>query len=121
MRPQPTPDAIPVLSRGRHRSPRQGACFMEFASMLAGERWSDHPACTHRLLGQLARGVNDRTSDENRSALAVLIPSVVGLRGSDDVRWVLGVTSSIAVQASFEAPEASQRALAAGMLRAAQL
>jgi len=28
---------------------------MEFASYLAGERWSDHPACTHPLLAVLAR------------------------------------------------------------------
>ena len=49
------PDGMPVLSRGKHRSPRRGACFMELASVLAGERWSDHPACTHPLLAQLAR------------------------------------------------------------------
>ncbi|MEJ7744096.1 MAG: hypothetical protein WKF73_17085 [Nocardioidaceae bacterium] len=41
------PDVVPVLSRGKHRNPRKGACFMEFASFLAGERWSDHPRCTH--------------------------------------------------------------------------
>ena len=38
------PVVLPILSRGKHRSPRKGACFMEFASLLAGERWSDHPA-----------------------------------------------------------------------------
>ena len=38
-----TPDLLPVLSRGKHRTPRKGACFMELASFLAGERWSDHP------------------------------------------------------------------------------
>ena len=42
----PPPALLPVLSRGKHRNPRKGACFMEFASLLAGERWSDHPACT---------------------------------------------------------------------------
>ena len=30
---------------------------MEFASFLAGERWSDHPACTHPLLAGVARDV----------------------------------------------------------------
>src|SRR6266545_4298303 len=44
------PDLFPILSPGKHRSPRTGACFMELASLLAGERWSDHPACTHPLL-----------------------------------------------------------------------
>jgi hypothetical protein len=42
------PDLVPILSPGKHPSPRTGACFMELASLLAGERWSDHPACTHR-------------------------------------------------------------------------
>jgi hypothetical protein len=39
-------DFLPLLSRGKHRRPGKGACFMEFASHLAGERWSEHPACT---------------------------------------------------------------------------
>src|SRR4029079_8896408 len=49
------PERMPELSRGKHRKPRQGACFMELASFLAGERWTDHPACTHPLLAALAR------------------------------------------------------------------
>lgn len=77
------PELIPVLSRGKHRNPRRGACFMEMASYLAGERWSDHPACTHPLLAALARDVNDYTSDAGRGRLAGLIPSVIGLAGDD--------------------------------------
>jgi hypothetical protein len=52
--PRQPPALLPLLSRGKHRSPLKGACFMEFASMLAGERWSDHPACTHPLLAAVA-------------------------------------------------------------------
>jgi hypothetical protein len=77
------PDMLPVLARGKHRNPRKGACFMELASYLAGERWSDHPACTHPLLASVARLVNDHTSDEARPRLAELIPSVIGLAGDD--------------------------------------
>jgi hypothetical protein len=77
------PDMLPVLSRGKHRNPRKGACFMELASYLAGERWSDHPACTHPLLASVARLVNDHTSDAGRPRLAELIPSVIGLIGDD--------------------------------------
>ncbi len=87
------PPLLPILSRGKHRSPRKGACFMEFASLLAGERWSDHPACTHPLLAAVARHVNDYTSDAGRSRLAELIPSVIGLTGDDlhiDARIALG-------------------------------
>jgi hypothetical protein len=75
--------ALPVLSRGKHRNPRKGACFMEFASYLAGERWSDHPACTHPLLASVARHVNDFSTDAGRSRLAPLVPSVIGLNGDD--------------------------------------
>jgi len=84
---------LPILSRGKHRSPRKGACFMEFASLLAGERWSDHPACTHPLLAAVARHVNDYTSDAGRSRLVELIPSVIGLTDEDlriDARIALG-------------------------------
>jgi hypothetical protein len=80
------PDYVPVLSRGRHRhNGVRGGCFMEFASYLAGERWSDHPRCTHPLLAAVARAVNDTTSDEGRARLVPLIPAVVGLT-SDDQR-----------------------------------
>ncbi|MDP3207528.1 MAG: hypothetical protein Q8M65_00120 [Rhodoglobus sp.] len=109
------PEIMPVLSPGRHRSPRQGACFMEFASYLAGERWSDHPACTHPALASLARDVNDLVSDSTRSELVALIHRVIGLNSPDPH---VGVT--IAVRAATAAyPVASQerqRALAAGML-----
>jgi hypothetical protein len=77
------PTLLPMLSRGKHRSPRKGACFMEFASLLAGEPWSDHPACTHPLLAAVARHVNDYTTDAGRSRLVPLIPSVIGLTGED--------------------------------------
>jgi hypothetical protein len=77
------PDMLPLLSRGKHRNPRKGACFMELASYLAGERWSDHPACTHSLLASVARLVNDHTSDKGRPHLAELIPAVIGLTGDD--------------------------------------
>lgn len=78
-----TPDLMPVLSRGKHRNPSKGACFMEFASFLAGERWSDHPDCTHPLLAALARDVNDYVGDEARLQIMPLVPSVIGLNGSD--------------------------------------
>jgi hypothetical protein len=78
-----TPDLMPVLSRGKHRNPKKGACFMELASFLAGEPWSDHPKCTHSLLASLARDVNDHVDDRSRSRLAPLIPEVIGLTGSD--------------------------------------
>lgn len=109
------PDVMPVLSQGKHRSPRSGACFMEFASYLAGEPWSDHPKCTHPLLASMSRMVNDFSSDENRSELAMLTPSVIGLTTTDPRLSVL-----IALRAATCALPVSsadrQRALAVGIL-----
>ena len=79
----PMPESMPVLSRGKHRNPRRGACFMEMTSFLAGERWSDHPACTHPLLASLARMVNDIVTDRVRPRLVPMIPSVIGLNSDD--------------------------------------
>jgi hypothetical protein len=88
-----SPELLPLLSPGKHPTPGTGACFMELASLLAGERWSDHPACTHPLLAAVARQVNDHTSDAGRQRLAELVPSVIGLTGEDlhlDARIALG-------------------------------
>jgi hypothetical protein len=79
------PDVVPVLSRGKHRNPRKGGCFMEFASLLAGERWSDHPDCTHPLLAALARDINDHIGDEARRQIVPLVPEVIGLNLRDPI------------------------------------
>jgi hypothetical protein len=109
------PDILPVLSRGKHRNPRKGACFMELASYLAGERWSDHPACTHPLLAHVARLVNDYTSDEGRPRLAESIPSVIGLTG-DDLHIDALITLRCATIALPVAAADRQRVLAVSVL-----
>ncbi|AYY14109.1 hypothetical protein EF847_16785 [Actinobacteria bacterium YIM 96077] len=109
------PLALPVLSRGKHRRPRQGACFMEFASYLAGERWSDHPACTHPLLSSLARMVNDTISDQHRPHLAHLIPSVIGLN-DDDTRLDAIIVRRVAAAALPVVSAERQRVLAVAIL-----
>jgi hypothetical protein len=111
---------LPVLSAGRHRNAKRGACFMEYASYLAGERWSDRPACTHPALASLARLINDLTSDNARSGLATLIPSVVGLDGDDPrvpvLLAVLAASSALPIASSTR-----QAALATGLIRCEQL
>jgi hypothetical protein len=109
------PGVMPVLSPGKHRSPRSGACFMEFASWLAGETWSDRPACTHPALASLARLVNDCSTRAGRARLVELVPSVIGLVDDEPFTSVL-----IAVRAAGAgigvAREDRQQALAAGLL-----
>lgn len=110
------PDFVPTLSPGRHRNPRKGACFMEMASFLAGERWSDHPKCTQPLLAAMAREINDRVGDSARQDLVPLIPSVVGLRG-DDPRIDTWIAREAALTALPVVAMSRQRALAVGILR----
>ncbi|MCU1634911.1 MAG: hypothetical protein JWQ68_150 [Cryobacterium sp.] len=108
-------DIVPVLSAGKHRNPSKGACFMEFASYLAGEKWSDHPACTHAALAHLARMVNDCSTNEGRSRLAPLIPSVIGLT-TDDPRLDAIIAVRAASAALAVAAEERQHALAVGAI-----
>lgn len=79
------PTALPLLQRGSHAHPDDGACFMEFASLLAGERFTDRPRCTHPVLAAVARAVNDAVGDRTRQQLVPLIPDVIGV-GRDDRR-----------------------------------
>ncbi|ADB32935.1 hypothetical protein Kfla_3882 [Kribbella flavida DSM 17836] len=111
---------VPVLSAGSHRDARDGACFMEYASYLAGEPWSDHPRCTHPLLAHLAREVNDRTSSAGRAALAPLIPTVIGITSDDPVvhpRLVARVVRTVLPVAA----RPDQVVLAVALIRAEQL
>lgn len=116
----PTEEFMPVLSAGRHRNARRGACFMEYASYLAGERWSDHPACTYPTLASLARLVNDLISDTARPRLTTYIPSVVGLNGTDPRLPI--IISALAASAAIPvANQSRQRALATALVRCEQL
>ena len=111
-----SPELMPVLSRGRHRNLRRGACFMEMASFLAGERWSDHPVCTRPLLAEMARLVNDCVTDQLRPQLIPMIPSVIGL-ASEDLRVDVAIALRSAVVALPIAAEPRQRVLATAILR----
>jgi len=110
------PQFMPVLSRGKHRNPRRGACFMEMASFVAGERWSDHPACTHPLLADLARLVNDSLTGRWRPRLVPLIPSVIGLTSDDmHIDAAIALRSALAALPIAAAPR--QNVLATAVIR----
>src|SRR4051812_37707508 len=73
------PDLMPVLSRGKHRDPSRGACFLEYTALLAGEPFSDEPACVDRELAAVLRRANDLLSDADRSRLLPILGRAVGL------------------------------------------
>jgi hypothetical protein len=68
-----------VLSRGKHRNPARGACFMEYTAMLAGEPITDAPGCVDAELAAVLRGANDKLSDDDRPLLVPLLGRAVGL------------------------------------------
>jgi hypothetical protein len=78
------PTVLPLLETGAHRRPRDGACLMEYVSVLAGARFSDEPACTHPALAELARLVNDHMTDAAaRQRLAAGAPVLIGITSAD--------------------------------------
>jgi hypothetical protein len=73
------PAGMPLLSRGKHRNPSRGACFMEFTSLLAGEPFTDDPGCVDGELSAVLRGANDKLSDTDRPLLVPLLGRAIGL------------------------------------------
>ncbi len=73
------------LQRGKHSSPREGACVMELASMLAGERFSDRPYCVSPAIAGFLRAYNDFVDDHRRQDLFGLAAFVVGTRATPQI------------------------------------
>ena len=97
------PDGLPVLSRGGHTDPEQGACFMEYASLLAGEKFTDCPRCTHPLLAHTARMINDVLDDDNRQHIAPLITAVIAVKEPDSPQTPRLRSHDTSVQAAHSA------------------
>jgi hypothetical protein len=86
MTPQSTPAMSPShqvveLKRGKHSSPAQGACVVELASMLAGERFSDRPRSVCPVIASYMRTLNDRLDEASRQQLYPYAAAIVGTRG----------------------------------------
>jgi hypothetical protein len=78
------PTALPILGAGHHRSPRHGACLMEYTSVLAGERFSDSPRCTDPVLAAVARAVNDYSGEASRQRIAPSAGDLTTTHGAGD-------------------------------------
>lgn len=74
-----------TLARGKHTSPRSGACVMELASMLAGEEFTDRPASVCPVVAAFLRAYNDAVDDRRRQDLYRYASAAVGSRASADV------------------------------------
>lgn len=111
-----------VLAKGGHGSIEQGACLLEAASYIAGERWSDQPQCVSVVLGAFGRRLNDNCTDEERQQLKPFIPRLLNTAddGKDGARaflaadWLVRDALPRLLETFGRAEEAQQlRALAA--------
>lgn len=73
------------LERGKHGSPRDGACVMELVSMLAGEPFTDSPVCVSPIVAAFLRAYNDAVDDDRRQELHDYASRAVGTRASATV------------------------------------
>ncbi len=78
-------DAVPAppvrLEAGSHRSPSDGVCIVELASIVGGEPFSDDPRCVDRVIAAFLRGWNDRAGYADRQRLYPYAHRVVGTGG----------------------------------------
>ncbi len=74
---------VPLLARGRHAHPRQGASLLELVSVYAQEPWSIYPPSVNRALATAAQAVNDHTSDRGRRHLIPLVRFLAETGGGD--------------------------------------
>jgi len=69
------------LEPGSHRSPSDGVCVVELASLLAGEKFTDRPKCVCPVIGSLLRSWNDGVGYADRQRLEPYASLVVGTGG----------------------------------------
>jgi hypothetical protein len=74
-----------TLSQGRHRTPAAGVCVMELASMVAGDPFSDHPACVSPVIAGFLRGYNDAVGHRGRPVLKRYAVETLGTVAGRDV------------------------------------
>jgi hypothetical protein len=74
------------LWAGAHQ-PNSTYCVMEAVAFVAGESWSDAPACTCPVIGAFMRSWNDGlpTNDDRDRLLKPLIPKLIGTRASKKI------------------------------------
>lgn len=111
------PEGLPELQRGGHAKPEDGACLMEYVSVLAGEPFTDRPSCVDPLLVRLAWTVNDTAHAEVRTQLADLAPRFIGTATRNPLSAPAIVFACCSLARSY-LPPAEQGPLARAQARA---
>jgi hypothetical protein len=97
-------EGLPTLEAGAHLVPEDGACLMEYVSVLAGAPFSDHPRCTDPTLAALARLVNDECTDAGRAPLIAFAPDLAAT-GPAGARRTAAIVLAAVQAAHAVAPE----------------
>ena len=74
-----------TLQRGSHSNSDEGMCIMEAVAYIAGEPFSDHPACACPVISAFLRSYNDSASNEVRQTLKRFIPRLVGTKSTPEI------------------------------------
>ncbi len=69
------------LSAGRHSSPEEGRCAMEWVAYIAGEPHSDEPSCVSPVLRAFCISFNDDLDDDTRQRLRPFLARTIGTAG----------------------------------------
>ncbi|WP_436789841.1 hypothetical protein [Yinghuangia sp. YIM S10712] len=103
MRPsdEQPPHSAPVLGRGRHLNPRDGACLMEYVSFLSGGPFTDTPACTDRLVAIVAILANDNVAGPRRRELIRYAPALAAAGPRTDRERVMTLIAVLDVAARY--------------------
>ena len=79
-------DTMSLLS-GSHKSLNEGACIMEAVAYVAGESWSDRPACACPVISAFLRSWNDSlpTDADRDRLLKPLVLQLIDTKAITDV------------------------------------
>jgi hypothetical protein len=102
------PDGIPELQAGAHLFPEDGACLMEYVSVLSGAPFNDHPRCTDPTVAAVARLVNDSCSDARRPLLTGFAP-LLAAAAPVDARRTAAIVDAVVRNASGAVGDTSLR------------
>ena len=67
-----------TLSAGKHKSPSDGMCVMEMVAFLAGDKWTDEPACASPIVTTFCQVINDQMPQAFRDKLQGYVPRLIG-------------------------------------------
>ncbi len=76
-----------TLQHGMHADFEAGMCLLEATAWIAGEPWSDHPACVCPVLAAFGRSWNDSLNETDRNRiLKPFVARLVGTRSTPEVQ-----------------------------------